>query len=194
MLSTVILTAIAVSIDGMIAGFVYGAVKIKVPLKSLCFLSCVPIVMCLITMNFANLFVSMVSEDFVRLLGFFAMLCLSFMSVRQYFLSKKQNIQKKDITNILIKPELADLDGTKDINLKEALVLGFAVGVDASAASATLALLQVDIIFCSVLMGFIHFVFIGTGNGLGKKLKIKADFLRLVSAAIFLVLAFIRIM
>lgn len=195
MILTIIITAIAVSLDGMIAGFAYGVGKISVPKKSLLLISVIPIVMSLCTMAFAGAFTAYLSEDFIKAFGFLTMFVLACFSLRQYLMSRKKLcMDKPGVEEILADPALADVDHLMDISLKEGLLVGFAVGIDASAASASLAFYGASILFTPLLMGLAHFVCIGLGNSIGRVFMKKAEFLRLVSVAIFLALAFYRLM
>lgn len=194
MLLLIIITAIAVSIDGMVAGFAYGVGKISVPIKSLALIALIPVGMTFCAMCFTSLFIQYVSDEFISIFGFCTMLVLAFFSFRQYLNSKKQKLTAKpNVEDILANPVLADVDKEMNITLREGVLVGFAVGIDASAGCVALALMGASIILTPIMAGLAHFVLIGVGNYLGRVFNKKAEFLRIISVFLFIILAFVRL-
>lgn len=192
---TIILTAIAVSLDSVVAGFSYGVSKIKIPKKSLLILSLIPVIMTYSVMLFANFFAKFLGDIFIKSFGFLTMLSLAVFSLIQYINSKKptKNVEKHKVSEVFINPNLADTDGTQDISFKESIVLGFAIGVDACTASVALAFYGANIMLTAFSIGVLNFAFLEIGNICGKIIKIKAEFIRLFSVIIFIFLAFLKL-
>lgn len=192
---TIILTAIAVSLDSVVAGFSYGVSKIIIPKKSLVILSLIPVFMTFSVMYLSGILADFLTGNFIKFFGFFTMISLAVFSFKQYLNSKKTiDINETlSVSDVFKNPNLADIDGTQDISAKESVVLGLAIGLDACTASVVLAFYGANIMSTSCVIGIMNFLFLEIGNLLGKKVKIKTEFLRLISVIIFILLAFLKL-
>jgi putative sporulation protein YtaF len=86
--------------------------------------------------------------------------------------------QEKGILNILRKPEIADMDNSKEIDFKEATLLGIALSLDNIGGGFTVGMMGFNVFFMGIISAVISFLSLWTGNyisdflnkvGLGKK-------------------------
>ncbi|MEG2038831.1 MAG: manganese efflux pump, partial [Oscillospiraceae bacterium] len=142
-----------------------------------------------------NIFSYLLNSWFIKLVSAALMLILVVLSARQYILSLSLSRPKiPTLQNILVEPLLADTDNCKDITSGEAILVGIAVGMDASAASVVLAFAGASIIFIPLAMGAAHFILVGIGNICGRYgFKNRSQHLRLIPVVLFSILFISRV-
>ncbi len=155
--------SLAVSLDGLAAGFAYGVKTIKIPLNSLILLSVTSGLSIAISMFFGNLVADFVSPYVAEFAGGLILIILGIWFIYQNFIvigdasSRSNRTQKNNLLgNVMENPTEADLDESGVISLKEAIILGVALAMDAFSAG-----------FAASLMGF-HSVITPFFVGLGK--------------------------
>jgi putative sporulation protein YtaF len=103
--------------------------------------------------------------------------------IREQFAKKdtvdgKEGKNKKGLFNILRKPEIADMDGSKEIDFKEATILGIALSLDIIGGGFSAGMMRLNIFLMGFLSALVSFLALWTGNyisaflnrlGLGKK-------------------------
>lgn len=106
--------------------------------------------------------------------------------IREQFAKKdsadsKVEKSNKGLFNILRKPEIADMDGSKEIDFKEATVLGIALSIDIIGGGFSAGMMRLNIFLMGFLSALVSFLALWTGNyissflnrlGLGKKASI----------------------
>ena len=150
-LSYLILIGITVSIDGFFAGMAYEIKKITIPYASLLTIGlvnlfCTTIAICssLYLGHFINpIFAASISALLLILLGTINLL-------KEYIsdLTDKTSDKFKItipigclVINIMKKPECADVDHSLILNTREAILLGFALGIDNMTAAFAIGLM-----------------------------------------------------
>lgn len=169
----IIMTAIAVSIDGFWGGFAFGLRKTEIPLTSLVVIAAWSIVCSGVTMIIGHYFAKVIPLEVANWLGAGLLFAVGAMALkeglehkktRSVVMGEKPRLTLSTLLNILRDPILADLDKENDIKPWEGTLLGLAVAMDASVAAFALALNGVNPFTTPFLFGLTHFIMIGLGN------------------------------
>lgn len=176
---SLLMIALAVSIDGFWGGFAFGLKKTRIPLISLIIISSWSIVCTMAAMIFGSSIKNYIPIEWVKYIGASLLLLLGIFTLKEGFEhKKKKNIHPMnkpknafDITKLFLvlhNPIAADVDEQNDIKPSESTLLGIAVAMDASIAAFTLSLLGFNPYTTPFLFGATHFLLIGAGNLLAK--------------------------
>lgn len=164
----VIVTAVTVSVDSLIAGF---SLSLNKP-KSLVLPFTVALVTYLLctAASLAGTLLRDVLQDYVKFIGAGILLCLA-------------------VVNLLKREET----GFDKISATQCFAIGFSVGLDGAVATLSLVLQGVgDAFFVPLVMAFTHFVTVFVGQRLAQRAKLRhANYF---SAALFFVLAIIKLL
>jgi len=170
---SLILIAVAVSVDGFWGGFAFGLRKIRIPLPSLIVISTWSIVCSMLTMLLGHSLINYISFTTAKWIGALLLFTIGIMALREGLKQKKEladHEQKvpgynlKDLIRVIDNPLLADVDQQNDVKLSEGSLLGLAVAMDASIAAFTVALAGFNPFTTPFLFGLTHFLLIGLGN------------------------------
>ncbi|MCC5910644.1 MAG: sporulation membrane protein YtaF [Clostridiaceae bacterium] len=183
-----ILLAIAVSLDSFCVGVTYGMRRICISFISLFIIILCTGLVVLASMTIGSFLSSFISPDIVEKIGGLILVSMGLFSlynvvrtqksnqseegkITQYELKEKKwkaEIQKLGIfITVLKKPQQADLDNSGIISGKEALLLGFALALDAFGAGLGAAMLSYSPIITATLIALMSglFVFFGIKSG-----------------------------
>ena len=104
--------------------------------------------------------------------------------IREQFVKQEENENdkppksKKKLLNILRRPESADADGSKEIDFKEATMLGIALSLDNIGGGFSAGMMGLNMFYMGLMSALVSFLALWTGNhisiflnkyGLGKK-------------------------
>lgn len=184
-LTALILLAFAVSLDSFSVGFTYGLRKMRIPLVSIIIIACMSAATLLFSMLIGELLNSFVSSEFAERMGGSIIVLLGIWIIFQNFRShdsQKDEIEEKVIAtiemkyfgiaiNILKKPMAADMDRSGTINGIEAILLGFALSLDAFGAGLGAAMLGFSPVLLAGCIGVMSSLFIKAGMTFGIKLS-----------------------
>lgn len=183
-----ILLAIAVSLDSFGVGVTYGMRRIRVPFISLLIIMLCSGLVVLASMTIGSLLSSFISPHIAEIIGGLVLVSIGLFSLYNVVRTKKNNqseeskitqyepkekewkveIQKLGIfITVLKKPQQADLDNSGIISGKEALLLGFALALDAFGSGLGAAMLGYSPIITATLIALMSglFVFFGIKSG-----------------------------
>ncbi|OLO27849.1 sporulation membrane protein YtaF [Alkalihalophilus pseudofirmus] len=161
---SLLLLALAVSLDSFGVGLTYGLRKMKLPFKSLLFIAFCSAASILIAMTFGNLIQRYLSPQFAESLGGIILIFIGAWALYQVFRparhgtdedernQEQKKIDDKVLINleikmfglvirILRKPMEADIDRSGTITGREAILLGVALSLDAFGAGIGAALI-----------------------------------------------------
>ncbi|KUO48972.1 MAG: hypothetical protein APF76_10080 [Desulfitibacter sp. BRH_c19] len=184
---SVILFALAVSVDGFGVGLAYGMRSIRislVPLLVICVTSALAIT---ISMYFGTLVASLFTPETAGRLGAFILILVGIWIIFEAW-SKWKRVNEPDkntendpclmrfkipglgiVIQILKEPEEADFDRSGNINTKEALFLGFALAMDALGAGFGAAVAGYQMLLVPIFVGTFKFMLVSGGLWLGRK-------------------------
>jgi len=201
-LFSLILIAIAVSLDGFWGGFAFGLRKIKIPFNSLLIISSWSVICTMLAMIVGHYLQSYIPIEMAKYIGGILLLMLALYTLKEgnaHRKEQKDNIQPKinfhELVKILQNPLLADYDNEGDIKPMEGTMLGLAVAMDASIAAFTIALIGVNPFTTPFLFGIAHFVLIGVGNIVARTSIVSSfsEKFSLLPGFILLILAVLRL-
>ena len=159
---SLLLLALAVSLDSFGVGLTYGLRKMKLPFKSLLFIAFCSAASILLAMTFGNWIQRYLSPQFAEALGGIILILIGAWALYQVFRPTKnageeeEEVPKKDDDKVLInleikmlglvirilrKPMEADIDKSGTITGREAILLGVALSLDAFGAGIGAALI-----------------------------------------------------
>ena len=173
----IILFVISSSSDNFIVGLSYGTKKININFFNNFIIAIISGIGTLIAMLTGNLLTKYIPVRFCKIIGSLILIILALYFIADAFKKNKgkelvadkdkiKNIQYYD--NILEKPELADIDNSKTIELKEALILGIALSLNNIGIGIGASILGMNPFITSVLSFIFSLVFIQIGRLLGE--------------------------
>ncbi|MDD2402035.1 MAG: sporulation membrane protein YtaF [Clostridia bacterium] len=171
----IFLFALAISIDGFGVGLSYGMRKIKIaviPFFIICMSSAVAVT---IAMVFGKVMASFFSERFATFLGGSIMIVIGIWIILQNYIlnlaTQSKNIakiaNKVTVINILKEPVQADLNNSGEIDIKEAILLGVALAMDAFGAGFGVAMSGYSLILTPIVVAITKFIMLNLGLIIG---------------------------
>ncbi|MDW7675506.1 MAG: sporulation membrane protein YtaF [Bacillota bacterium] len=187
---SVILFAFAVSLDGFGAGVAYGMRRIIIPWKSLLIICLASTFAITLSMFFGHLLGSFISPIWAERIGSTILVSMGLWIILQAYKTNcrrkvsardkenKSNLNQQKIVTISIKslgiviqilrePEKADFDESGTINSKEAVVLGFALAMDALGAGFGAAMAGFTPFLTPLAVGVFKFFLVSLGLHVG---------------------------
>lgn len=181
---SLLLLALAVSLDSFGVGLTYGLRKMKLPFRSLIFIAgCSAASICL-AMAFGNVIMYYLPQHFAESLGGVILILIGSWALYQIFrpakADKKEPVQQEVILNfeikmfglvirILRKPMEADFDNSGTITGKEAFLLGIALSLDAFGAGIGAALIGYSPFLMGIAVAIMSASFVTIGMNSGYK-------------------------
>lgn len=162
----IIFLSLSLSIDSIGIGLGCGISKVRVSAFScviICFVSCIITALSLALGNalwilFSGNILIYISNIFLIAMGMFIMI--------QGFIKSKD---KHSTVNIMRNPDSCDIDNSKNIDLKEAIITAIALSADSIGVGVCSCVYGLDIIVVTILAFIFMYLFIMTGLALGKK-------------------------
>ena len=162
-LFSLILLALAVSLDSFSVGFTYGLRKMRIPLKSIIIIAFCSAATLMVAMFLGHLLQQFMSPEFAEKIGGIILIALGGWVIFQFFQSDKEkevlphekvivNFEIKSlgiVINILKKPMVADFDKSGTITGVEAFMLGLALSLDSFGAGIGAAMLGFSPLYLS---------------------------------------------
>ena len=182
-LFSLLLLAFALSLDSFSVGFTYGLRKMVLPLKSVLIIATCSAISLMIAMSIGHGLEKILSPSITASLGGFILIALGAWVLYQFFRPEKEkdsdlleheklivNFEIRSLgiaINILKKPMSADFDRSGTITGIEALMLGFALSIDAFAAGIGAVMLGFSPIYLAVSVAIMSslFVLLGIKSG-----------------------------
>ncbi|RLQ97974.1 sporulation membrane protein YtaF [Falsibacillus albus] len=175
---SLLLLALAVSLDNFSTGLTYGLRKMHIPLKSIIIIACCSAASLLLAMLMGNIVGKFLSPNVANYAGGIILIFLGGWVLFQFFRPEKQQENEKTIINfeirslgvviqILKKPTSADFDKSGTITGVEALMLGVALSLDAFGAGFGAAMLGYSPLILSVTVALMSMLFVTSGMKIG---------------------------
>ena len=150
LINTLIL-AISSSIDSFGIGITYGLKKIKLSDLSKLILFLISIIVTSISVVFGIFLKNSLSSNFIDIFGSLFFICMGI------FIILKTNKQEYSF----------DFDDSKNIDSKEALILGLALSLDSFCIGIGASSININIYIFSFLVAILQFLFLSLGNFFG---------------------------
>jgi putative sporulation protein YtaF len=185
---SLVLLALAVSLDSFSVGFTYGLRKMQIPFKSIAIIACCSALTLMVAMLLGHLIEQFMSPVFAEKIGGIILIALGGWVLYQFFHPEKEkdllphekviiNFEIKSlgiVINILKKPMVADFDKSGTITGVEAFMLGLALSLDAFGAGVGAVMLGFSPVYLAVAVAVLSSVLVFLGIKLGTSLSQKA--------------------
>lgn len=207
----IILIAISLSIDALGIGITYGMRKILVPFMPKIIISLMSALITFLSLMLGSQIQKILPPAFANLIGVSILLCMGTYLILQSKKPIDENIdtieKKSSVYEIIIKslnltikiihePQIADINGSKKIELPEAFCIGLALSIDSIGSGIGLSILGFNNLFLPLATAICQYIFFTFGIFCGSKIsKIKLDNNKFVfiSGLIIIFIALIRI-
>lgn len=190
---SLLILALAVSLDGFAVGIMYGLRKIRIPLKSIAIISCCSGIIIFASMQVGLVLMRFMSPDTAKIIGACILIAIGIWAVANMMLQRDRKAPdeaiakatqypaspaKRRIITIEIKtlglvieilksPAAADVDRSGNISSSEAALLGIALSLDAFGAGIGAAMIGLSPWTTPVFIAVISGAFVLAGLRLG---------------------------
>ncbi len=202
---TGVILAIAVSMDGLSAGIIYGMKDIKIPWFSQLVIVAATSCAFLTAMAFGNIAIGFFYPIETKFIGSILLSILGIWSLLETYARENSSISTKTIASFQIKPLglvikilrepiAADTDTSGIIDIGEALLLGAALAMDSFGAGFGAAAAGFGIIWTTTLVSIASLIFLSIGLYIGRKklVFLNQKLTKYLPGILLLVLAFIK--
>lgn len=178
---SLLLLALAVSLDSFSVGLTYGLRKVSIPFKSILVISSCSFFVLMLAMGIGSFIEMYISYHAAERIGGIILIVIGIWVLLQFFTSNsdEENPGKPKIVEfeikslgliikILKKPMEADLDKSGTISIIEAFLLGLALSLDAFGAGIGAALIDLPPILFSLIVTFSSAFFVIAGLNIGR--------------------------
>lgn len=196
---SLLVLAFAVSLDGFGVGITYGLRKIRIPFWSLLVITLCAATMILVAMQVGDLLSAYVPDQFAKTIGAVILIGVGSFAIYNILTQKEKELcddsqtvsapaaedaeedqQGKTVLHLELKkiglviqilrtPSSADVDRSGDISVKEAVVLGFALSMDAFGAGIGASLMGFHSLVTAATIALMNLLFIYSGMRIGMK-------------------------
>lgn len=172
MFISILLLVLSVNLDSIGVGLVYGIKKIYISLPYKLLICIISIFYSIISIYIGRAFSNFFSVNLGKYLGIIILLLLGLYSIFKAIYPNNSSVFNSMVTSIdIIKNSTnIDIDNSSNIDFKEAILLSFALSVDAISTSFAFSMLSINVLFIPFLIGIFQFVFFNIGFSLGKKI------------------------
>ncbi|MCL6587915.1 MAG: sporulation membrane protein YtaF [Anoxybacillus sp.] len=179
---SMIMLALAVSLDSLSVGVTYGMRKMKFPLPSMLVIAVLSGMMLLLSMYVGSFLVLLLPVRAEKAIAACILVAIGVWAI--YNVLKKREDELEEVVprptatmkiwrvhlkrlgiviQILKRPSIADLDGSGSISMNEALLIGFALSMDAFGAGLSASLLGYSPLMLALLVSLLNMLFIRFG-------------------------------
>ncbi|MBT2218182.1 sporulation membrane protein YtaF [Virgibacillus dakarensis] len=167
---------IAVSLDGFGVGIAYGMRRIRVPLIALFIIMLCSGVIVLTSMTIGSMITSYISAYTAKIIGGLILVSIGIFCLWNVLRSRTDDAvdpsensvsQLNQFKSVLKEPQQADLDQSGVISIQEAILLGFALALDAFGAGLGAAMLGYSPLVTASLVAFMSGILVFGGIHIG---------------------------
>lgn len=173
-LISAILLAFSVSSDNFVVGFSYGIKKIKLSFLSYLMIILLPTIATVLAMSIGKTTLYFISNSIASFIGGSILIFLGGYSIVK---AKKDEIREKTSTknygDIINNPEVADVDNSGVIDVKEAITLSLALAINNIGVGLGASVIGINLWFTTFFTLFTGALMLSLGNFLGNKIRNK---------------------
>lgn len=216
MVWSIVLLAVSLSLDALVVGMAYGLRKVKIPLPSklvICFFS---IAYSGIALMAGSSLAALIPAHISKIIGILLLFAVGIMVITNTLFGKEKKEEKeycfdseeKTLAKFVLKsfgvtiqvvknPVTGDIDKSGVIDLKESLLLGLALSVDAIGAGVGSALVGFNSVLIPFSVGLTQFVLLYAGTFLGERFspseKVNKKLISILPGILLIILAVLRL-
>lgn len=169
----ILLFVLSASIDNFTVAVAYGMKKIKIGMISYLIISIISALGTGISMTFGSFFYHFISLFYAKLIGCFILTIIGLYFIYDYRLNKnslQSKTKDESITpkEILHSPEIADLDKSGTIEVKESLALGVALAIDNFGLGIAASIVGLNILYTTLITLLFNILIIPLGVYIAK--------------------------
>ena len=181
------------SLDTLFVSISYSIKNIKISLKSTLLISLICLFSLLISLFITNNFKHILNQDIGKIISSIILLILGLYNLFQDKI--KKNLKSKNkIIEIYLDETKADLDDSKNISYKEALLLSTILSLDSLLGGISIGFMKYNLFYIIILSFFLNILLIICGNLIGKKLGNVCNFnISYLSGIILLLISILKI-
>lgn len=184
------------SIDTLLVCSTYAIRKIKIPLKSILIISFICSISLFISLNISKCLNHIINKNISNIITFIILIMLGLYNIYgdkiKYKLSKKN---KNKLIDIFIDETKADLNNSKNLDYKEAIILSVILSFDSLLGGISIGFIKYNIFFVLSLSFLINIIFIILGNILGSKIDKYINFnTSYISGIILIMLGILKLL
>lgn len=181
------------SLDTLFVSISYSIKNIKISLKSTLLISLICLFSLLISLFITNNFKHILNQDIGKIISSIILLILGLYNLFQNKI--KKNLKSKNkIIEIYLDETKADLDNSKNISYKEALLLSTILSLDSLLGGVSIGFMKYNLFYIIILSFILNVLFILCGILIGKNLRNVYNFnTSYISGVILLLIAILKI-
>ncbi len=181
------------SLDTLFVSISYSIKNIKISLKSTLLISLICLFSLLISLFITNNFKHILNQDIGKIISSIILLILGLYNLFQDKI--KKNLKSKNkIIEIYLDETKADLDNSKNISYKEALLLSTILSLDSLLGGVSIGFMKYNLFYIIILSFILNVLFILCGILIGKNLRNVYNFnTSYISGVILLLIAILKI-
>ncbi|KAJ51856.1 putative sporulation protein YtaF [Clostridium tetanomorphum] len=174
----IIFFAISASSDSFIVGISYGINKIRIDFINNLFIATISGLGTFLSMAFGKLLLNIIPVEKANLIGSIVLILFGLYMLISSSKNKHnkdeastKNIQqdKNYYYNVLNNPEIIDIDGSKNIELKESLSLGIVLSINNIGLGIAASVIGLNVYITSISSLLFGMIFIQLGHFVGEK-------------------------
>ncbi|WP_125152381.1 sporulation membrane protein YtaF [Clostridium rectalis] len=182
--------AISSSGDGFVVGLSYGINKIKINNRSNFIIAFIAGMGTFLSMLCGKLLLNIISPNIANVIGSVILMIFGLYMLFTALNTKQKSIKDTDYENVLKNPEIIDINGSKNIETKEALMLGFILCLNNIGLGIGASITGLNIYITSISSFLFSIIFIQLGVIIGEQFLSDnlAKYSNVVSAIIIILL------
>lgn len=195
--------ALVVSIDNFTVGIAYGIKKIKINLSSNLLIGLISSLGTLLSMVLGLVIIKVISAKTANLFGCVILLCLGIYFLIDFFRKKfRPKALKPQIKNefsvyetLLNYPEFADVDKSGNLDVKESILLAFALALNNFGVGIGVGIAGINMLQATIFTFLISLISISVGYIVGQKYlsKLLGSYAGLFSGCLIIILGIYEI-
>lgn len=212
MLLSIVVLALSLSLDALGVGIAYGLRKVKIPLKSAICICMLSMMYAWVSLFFGKSLTSVLTPAMSKFIGLLILTLMGIWIIIQGLIKKEDKTERAEkddevvlklgirslgVTIQVIKnPVRCDIDHSGTIDLKESLLLGLALSMDAIGVGIGSALAGFHGSIIPLTIGVCQFALLYVGLYLGNKvvgMKVNKKLIAVLPGILLILLAILRI-
>jgi putative sporulation protein YtaF len=166
-----IFIAIANNLDNISVRIAYSIRGIRISLVKNLWISSITFIFSSLSAFSGSILSKLLNHNITSVLSMFLLIVIGLWIILEPYLNKKKSVSDKNseppkniIYNILIEPESADADNSKDINFKEATFLGIALSLDSIGGGLGAGMIGLNGFLVGFFSALLSFISLFAGN------------------------------